>query len=338
MINKIYEKSKTFIKENYKVLLVYLVVIFLFTYKLPYYIYTGGGVINTSNKIKIEDEYKIDGKLNFAYVETRNAIIPLYLLALINPDWDIEEQSTYKVTDTDTLKDLDFRDKIDLKKSIENATINAYKLLDKEIKIKANNNYIIYIKDKDKTNLEVSDIVLEVDNIKIEDIEDIRDIINSKEVGDKVNIKVKRDNKDINCYATVYLEENTKIIGIGITTINDLVTKPKLEINFNRNESGPSGGLMLGLTIYDKLTEEDLTKGLNIVGTGTIDEEGKIGAIGGVKYKLAGAVKNKADIFIVPNEENYDECMKIQKEKNYNIKIIGVDTLEDAINKLKNIE
>lgn len=338
MINKIYEKSKTFIKENYKVLLVYLAIIFLFTYKLPYYIYTGGGVIDTSDKIKIQDEYKIDGKLNFAYVETRNAIIPLYLLALINPDWDIEEQSTYKVTDADTLKDLDFRDKIDLKKSIENATVNAYKLLDKEIEIKSSNNYIIYIKDKEKTNLKVSDVVLEVDNIKIDDILDIRSIINSKEVGDKVKLKVKRNKKEINCYATVYLEENTKIIGIGITTINDLVTNPKLEINFNRNESGPSGGLMLGLTIYDKLTEEDLTKGLNIVGTGTIDEDGKIGAIGGVKYKLVGAVKNKADVFIVPNEENYDECIKIQKEKNYNIKIIGVDTLEDAINKINAIK
>ena len=55
------------------------------------------------------------------------------------------------------------------------------------------------------------------------------------------------------------------------------------------------------LLIYDYLTEEDITKGRTIVGTGTIDENGNVGSIGGVKYKLKGAVKNKAEIFLVPN-------------------------------------
>ena len=73
------------------------------------------------------------------------------------------------------------------------------------------------------------------------------------------------------------------------------------------------------------------------MGHATLDSTGNVGAIGGVKYKLQGAVKNKADIFIAANEENYDECMRLKKEKNYDIKIIGVDTLEDAVNKLKEL-
>ena len=55
-----------------------------------------------------------------------------------------------------------------------------------------------------------------------------------------------------------------------------------------------------------------------------------------MKYKLIGAVKNKADIFLVPNGKNYEEAIKIKKEKNYDIKIVGVSTLKDAINELKN--
>ena len=48
------------------------------------------------------------------------------------------------------------------------------------------------------------------------------------------------------------------------------------------------------LAIYKELIEEDITHGLKIVGTGTIDELGNVGEIDGVKYKILGAVKNKA--------------------------------------------
>ena len=60
----------------------------------------------------------------------------------------------------------------------------------------------------------------------------------------------------------------------------------------------------------NNLTEEDITKGKKIVGTGTIEEDGSVGSIGGVKYKLNGAVRQKADIFLVPAGENYEEALK----------------------------
>ena len=55
---------------------------------------------------------------------------------------------------------------------------------------------------------------------------------------------------------------------------------------------------MLALQIYNKLTKKDITKGRNIVGTGTIDKDGRVGDIGGIKYKLRGAVKKRANILI----------------------------------------
>jgi PDZ domain-containing protein len=83
------------------------------------------------------------------------------------------------------------------------------------------------------------------------------------------------------------------------------------------------------------VTNTDLTKGLKIAGTGTIDDDGNVGEIGGVKYKLAGAVKEKADIFLVPNDTNYEEALEEQKKHNYNIKIVGISTLKEAIEYLK---
>ena len=225
-----------------------------------------------------------------------------------------------------------------MKISIASATINAYKLAGKDINIKSIDNYIVYLKDKEKTNLKVGDILLSIDGKSISNIDDIKKIVSTKNIGDKISVLVKRNNKEKECYVSVFESENQKMIGVSIMPLPNYETDPKLDVKFSKNESGPSGGLMLGLTIYDKLTEDDLTNGLNIVGSGTLDSAGNVGAIGGVKYKLQGAVKNKADVFIAANEENYDECIKLKKEKKYDIEIIGVDTLEDAINKLKELK
>ena len=93
---------------------------------------------------------------------------------------------------------------------------------------------------------------------------------------------------------------------------------------------------MLTLTIYSHLNEIDLTDGKTIVGTGTIDADGNVGEISGVKYKLIGAVNNDAEVFLVP-EGNYEEARQIKEEKGYDITLISVSTLESALNALKNL-
>ena len=82
--------------------------------------------------------------------------------------------------------------------------------------------------------------------------------------------------------------------------------------------------------------EEDITKGKKIIGTGTISIDGTVGEIGGIRYKLIGAVHQKADVFLVP-EENYEEAVQVKNEKGYDIRLISVSTLEEAVNELKNL-
>ena len=93
---------------------------------------------------------------------------------------------------------------------------------------------------------------------------------------------------------------------------------------------------MLTIAIYDKLVSKDLTNGLKIVGTGTIDYDGNVGQIDGVAYKLKGAVKKGADIFIAPTGENYQECVKLKNKKGYKIDIIEAKTFEQVIRQLEN--
>ena len=94
---------------------------------------------------------------------------------------------------------------------------------------------------------------------------------------------------------------------------------------------------MLALEIYNKLTNEDITHGYKIAGTGTIDDLGKVGTIGGVKYKLKGAVSDKAKVFFVP-ASNYEEAMKVKNDNNYKIEVVKVEKLIDAINYLREMK
>ncbi|MBQ9011957.1 MAG: PDZ domain-containing protein, partial [Bacilli bacterium] len=89
--------------------------------------------------------------------------------------------------------------------------------------------------------------------------------------------------------------------------------------------------LMMSLAVYSYLNKIDLTSGKKIVGTGTIDTLGNVGEISGVKYKLIGAVKSKADVFLVPSGENYKEALKIKEKNNYKIKIVPIKTFDEAL-------
>ena len=119
-----------------------------------------------------------------------------------------------------------------------------------------------------------------------------------------------------------------------LSELKNIKTDPKVEYIFKENESGASRGLLCALDIYNKITEYDLTKGDIISGTGSINQNGIVGSIDGVKYKLAGAVKKHAKVFIVPTD-NYKEALYEKEKNNYEIELIEADTLHNVIEKLK---
>ena len=92
---------------------------------------------------------------------------------------------------------------------------------------------------------------------------------------------------------------------------------------------------MLTLTIYNAISDEDIIKGRNIAGTGTISPDGTVGEIDGIKYKIMGAAQDKMDIVFVPSA-NYDEAIKTKEKYNYDINIIKVDTFDETVEYLKN--
>lgn len=337
MINKIYVEMKNFIKENYLVLLFGIVFMATILYPLPYYIYTGGGTINVKDKIHIENK-ETKGDFNLCYVEQINANIPTFLLSKLLSNWDSVSKEEVSLNDKEDIKDIYKRDKIYLEEANQNAIFVAYKKAGKSVNILDKHLYIIYLEEDSDTDLKIGDDILEIDGSKIDSLADISKILDSYEVGSKLNIKVKRNGKEMMKYAIVHEKDDRKLIGIALTSIYDYEVDPKITFTFSNSESGPSGGFMVTIAIYNQLIDNDISNGLKIAGTGTIDIEGNVGSIGGVKYKLKGAVDSKSDIFLVPAGENYEEAIKYKKKYHYDIKIIGISTFEEAIEKLENMK
>ncbi|MFE2290505.1 PDZ domain-containing protein [Streptomyces sp. NPDC059452] len=96
---------------------------------------------------------------------------------------------------------------------------------------------------------------------------------------------------------------------------------------------GPSAGLMFSLGIIDKLTPGSLTGGKFIAGTGTIDDEGKVGPIGGITMKLVGARDEGASYFLTPDEN----CAAAAADTPDGLTLVRVKTLDDAVKSLEKI-
>ena len=333
MLNKIYEKIKRFILENYKFLIALILIVVTLTYEFPYVVYTPGGIVNLENRIKIENDIENKGSFNMSYVTLRKGNLPSILLSYVIKDWDLIKENEI-TSDNKSVDDLLKLEKLYMNSSIDNATILAYQKAGKHININKNINNVIYIDKLAKTDLKIYDKIVSVDGNTVNTIDDLKEYINTKKEHDIINFDVLNNDKKATRKAEVIKIGDELKVGIAFLTTYEYDTDPSIKVKTKSSESGSSGGLMLSLAIYNKLIDKDITKGKKVVGTGTIDIYGNVGKIDGVKYKILGAVKNKADLFICP-EENYEEAIKVKKEHKLDLKIISVKTFDEVINYLE---
>ncbi len=330
MINKLYEKLTKNIKENFTSIIILIVAFLIMLFPIPYYVYSSNGIMNVNKRIEIEDKYKSKGSFNLTYVNQFDANVITYLYSLINPNWDLIKKESKKDTEINN-----YYDHLALNEAVSNATIVSYKKANKDITINQYHFYIAYISEEANTDIQIKDEILKIDDIKIETMQDITDIVNKKQINDEIKLLVKNNNKEYIRTAKIYYDQKN-LIGVGIIKNYEITTNPKMNLTFNSSESGPSGGLMMALEIYNQLTSTDITKGYKIAGTGTIDEIGNVGEVSGIKYKLKGAIDKKVDVFLVP-KENYEEAIKLKEEHNYKIEVCAVKTFDEAIKNLQDL-
>ncbi len=336
MLKKIYEKVKEFIKTEYKFILFLIVFVVICTWPVNYYIVIGGGISDISDRVVVENGDSSNGSFNLSYVSELKGTTLSYLLSYVMPHWKRVSMDDYKYTTDEDYQDIEFRSELDLLSSNSNAIYYAYQLADKPCEVVKTDVYVIVKFPEYDNPLKVGDKLLKVNGVLCANLVEFQEAIQKVE-GNSVRVTVLRDGKEMELTSKLYEEENRKVLGVGLQSVTTYDVDPEVEFQFEKNESGPSAGLITTLSIYDQLTKGDLTKGKLIAGTGTIEADGSIGQIGEVEYKLLGAVDGGAQVFLVPVGENYQDCKKMKKEENLDIKLISVKNIDDAIKKLKDL-
>ena len=90
---------------------------------------------------------------------------------------------------------------------------------------------------------------------------------------------------------------------------------------------------MFALGIVDKLTPGSLTGGAHIAGTGTIDDAGHVGPIGGITQKMLGARRAGATVFLAPP----GNCAEARKTVPDGLRLVRATTLKSAVSSLEQL-
>ncbi len=314
---------------------------------VPYYALSPGPVNDASDFVTVPEVMgDEEGDLFFLTVSLREVNALEYLGALLNDEVDLTPQENIRPAGVsqDELR----RQNLDrMNTSQLNAIYVALTRLGYEVAyegIGAEINSIIEDSAAEGL-LATGDIIVAVDGEPIRSSEDAVALIGGRTPGDVVSLTVDRigaegDTQTLTYDITLkpfrYVEEDGSIeedpdrgmVGVLlVSAYGDEIKFPvDVEIDAN-NIGGPSAGLMFALEIMNQLTEEDLTKGYRIAGTGQIFVDGSVGPIGGVRQKVFGAIDVGADYVLVPAGD-YDDAVDAADD---DIEIVRVATIDDAL-------
>ncbi|KES04596.1 hypothetical protein BU52_24565 [Streptomyces toyocaensis] len=195
--------------------------------------------------------------------------------------------------------------------------------------------------------LHAGDVIRAVDGRAVKEPADVADLVTEHQPGEDVVFTVvpakeqaaaekekrtatKTEKVTITTAASDDAGEKRAIVGISAGT--DHTFPFSIDIRL-ADVGGPSAGLMFALGIYDKLTPGSLTGGAFVAGTGTIDDNGKVGPIGGIEMKTVGARGKGAEYFLTPA----DNCASAAEDTPEGLTLVKVDTIDDALGALEDI-
>jgi PDZ domain-containing protein len=306
---------------------------------IPYYTLSPGPVYDTSDFITVEDGYvSQEGELLFLTVSLKEANIFEYAAGSLDERVTISARENVRPTGVSP-EDLR-RESLDaMEQSKQNATFVALTQLGYEVTFIGTGAIVIETVPDAAADgvLLPGDIIIEVDGKTVAFRSDILDQLEDLDVGDDVVFVVERPVDDS---ATEYTDEE---VGLELGSHADDPTKPMIGILLGNNEpiiefpvevvidsqniGGPSAGLMFTLQIMDQLTEDEITKGHRIAGTGTIRRDGTVGSIGGIRQKVFGAIGSGATAILVP-DANFDTAAEAAGD---DIVVVRVVDIDDAV-------
>lgn len=172
------------------------------------------------------------------------------------------------------------------------------------------------------------DVITAVAGIKITEPATLQEEIAARPAGTMLTVDYLRAGEPGTAEVTTRPDEDG-VPRLGVVVSQEIDAPFELTIELERI-GGPSAGLMFALGIVDKLVPEDLTGGEIIAGTGSIDQHGEVGPIGGIPQKLIGARDAGASAFLVPA----GNCSEALASAPDGLTLIKVETLPGALAEL----
>lgn len=324
----------------------FVIAFFLITFELPYYIYKPGHTAELQKIVTVDNGYDSSGKMQLVTVSGAQATPMAYIWAKLLKYHElvpIGEARPEGISDEEYM----YRQLHLMENSQHASTVVAYQAAGQEIDIHYEGVHVMSVVEHMPANdvIQVGDIIVSVDQQKIQEANDLITYVQTKSVGDIIELQFIRDNQTLTeqLQLTSFPEEPDKVgIGIQLVTERTIDVQPPIEFDSGKI-GGPSAGLMFALEIYNQLTEEDISKGYNVVGTGEVDFEGNVLRIGGIDKKVVAAHKKNCDIFFVPNENgatdsNYVVAKQVAEAINTNMKIVPIDHFNDALHYLQQLD
>lgn len=297
---------------------------------LPYIVFSPGSATPVEDSLVIEgtDTYEPTGDILFLTVSVSGRAVPLEVLwGWLDGDSEVVKEDEYLQGETrEEVRELA---RIAMVESQEVATVVALETLGYEVPISGDGAIVRAVDEERPANgvLEVDDVIVGIDGQSVDLSTDAVELVRAREPGESVEIEYLRDGEtETATIETVENDDGLPLIGVSLQTDNLQIDFP-VEVEIDTGKvGGPSAGLAFTLAIIDQLSEGELTGGMKVAVTGTMNSDGEVGLVGGVAQKAAAANDAGAALFLVPPGEE-DEA----RAHSGDVAVVAVETIDDAL-------
>ncbi|CAM4419785.1 SepM family pheromone-processing serine protease [Paenibacillus typhae] len=310
----------------------------------PYIVYQPGRASEVAPMIKVENAYKDEkGTFMMTTVSASYANVALLIASVFNSNSEVVLKETRLGNKTE--QEYAAEQVYYMNSSQSFAVQAAYHAAGIPYEDVVDYLYVFSVPGTANSNqFRPGDRIVSVEGQHIPDPQALSALLSSRKIGDRVKAVLQRDGKEITEQVALVevIDPDTGKGKPGLGVVIGAVQKvePKVagkSVSFTDTDvGGPSAGLMFTMEIYNQLTPGDLTGGHRIAGTGTINAEGTVGAIGGVKHKIVAADRERAEVFFVP-AKNYDEAKAKADEIGTSMKLVPVSTLGEALDYMEKL-
>ena len=170
------------------------------------------------------------------------------------------------------------------------------------------------------------DIITRVDGASVTGMGMVREAVLRAGEGQNMTFSVLRDGDEHDLSVRPALHPLSSAPYIGVVMASDYSFPHEITFDVDRI-GGPSAGMMFSLAIVEELGGGELVGDTIVSGTGTVDDSGAVGAIGGLTQKIWAADDVDSEVFLMP----VGNCGSLPDRLPDDMAIVPVATLDEAV-------